>query len=122
MPPVHVIKKYSARRYYSSLLKRYITLSEISKRVSADESIQVIDNDTQLDVTNETFWQILMQAGKVEYYPKEILEFLIRVQDNQLIQLWNQFLLQNLRLFLSMQKAIPKSYKKAFAAYAAKKT
>lgn len=118
----HIIKKYSARRYYSSQLKRYINLTEISARIVDEDSIQVIDNQTGSDVTNETLWQILMQAGKVEYYPKEILEFLIKVQDNRLIQLWNQFLLQNLRLFLSMQKAIPKSYKKAFAASAAKKT
>lgn len=121
MQTPHIIKKYSARRYYSSLLKRYITLTEISSRIIDEESIQVFDNQSGLDVTNETLWQILMQTGKVEYYPKEILEFLIKVQDNRLIQLWNQFLVQNLRLFLSMHKALPKSYRKAFAAYAAKK-
>lgn len=121
MQTPHIIKKYSARRYYTSLLKRYITLTEISSRIIDEESIQVFDNQSGLDVTNETLWQILMQTGKVEYYPKEILEFLIKVQDNRLIQLWNQFLVQNLRLFLSMHKALPKSYRKAFAAYAAKK-
>jgi len=122
MSDIHLVKKYPARKYYSQNLKRYITLSEISERISHSESFQVLDNKTHKDVTNETLWQILMQTGKVEYYPKEILEFLIKAHDNSLIQLWNQFLLQNLNLFLSMQKAIPKSYKNIFAAYAAKKT
>lgn len=117
---VHILKKYPARRYYSTNLKRYITLTEITHRISQNESFQVFDTTSDQDVTKETLLQILIQSGKLESYPTEVLEFLIRVQDNRIIQLWNQFLLQNLNIFLTMQKAIPKSYKKIFAAYAAK--
>jgi len=122
MSEVHILKKYPARKYYSQILRRYVTLSEVSDRICQNESFQVFDSKTNRDVTNETLWQILMQSGKVEYYPKEILEFLIRVQDNTMIRIWNEFLLQNLILFISMQKAIPKSYRNFFAAHAAKKT
>jgi len=58
------IKRYTNRKLYDKLESRYVTLEEIARLVRAGEDIQVIDNETEEDLTSVTFAQIILEEEK----------------------------------------------------------
>ncbi|RMD84037.1 MAG: hypothetical protein D6815_05090 [Candidatus Dadabacteria bacterium] len=64
MSEKRVIKRYSNRKLYDKRESRYVTLEEIAKLVRAGEDIQVIDNETEEDLTAVTFAQIILEEEK----------------------------------------------------------
>lgn len=61
---VRVIKRYSNRKLYDMADSRYITLDRIAEFVRAGQEIQVIDNQTQEDLTAIILSQILFEQEK----------------------------------------------------------
>jgi len=61
---VRVIKRYSNRKLYDMADSRYITLDRIAEFVRAGQEIQVIDNQTQEDLTAVILSQILFEQEK----------------------------------------------------------
>ncbi|RMF21297.1 MAG: hypothetical protein D6760_09800 [Deltaproteobacteria bacterium] len=64
MADKRIIKRYTNRKLYDKLESRYVTLEEIAKLVRAGEDIQVIDNETEADLTAVTFAQIILEEEK----------------------------------------------------------
>lgn len=64
MPERRVIKRYTNRKLYDKLESRYVTLEEIARLVRAGEDIQVIDNESDEDLTSVTFAQIILEEEK----------------------------------------------------------
>jgi polyhydroxyalkanoate synthesis repressor PhaR len=58
------IKRYTNRKLYDKLESRYVTLEEIARLVRAGEDIQVIDNESEEDLTSVTFAQIILEEEK----------------------------------------------------------
>lgn len=58
------IKRYTNRKLYDKQESRYVTLEEIARLVRAGEDIQVIDNETEEDLTSVTFAQIILEEEK----------------------------------------------------------
>jgi polyhydroxyalkanoate synthesis repressor PhaR len=58
------IKRYTNRKLYDKRESRYVTLEEIARLVRAGEDIQVIDNETEEDLTSVTFAQIILEEEK----------------------------------------------------------
>ena len=83
------IKKYENRRLYSSSEKRYVTLAEISAWVIAGKKVQVIDVTTKKDITAEILTQILLENGRAQHLPVEMLEAIIRFNENVIKSLWS---------------------------------
>jgi polyhydroxyalkanoate synthesis regulator protein len=48
------IKKYANRKLYNPQITKYVTLDELVSYLKNGQAIQVIDNDSGMDVTNET--------------------------------------------------------------------
>lgn len=55
------IVKYSNRKYYFPTLRSYVSLKEIGMMIQNNAEVQVIDYDTQHDITNSTLKQVLLK-------------------------------------------------------------
>ena len=59
-----LIKRYANRKLYNTQTSRYITLKGIAELIEADESVQVIDNETGEDITSVALSQILVDSER----------------------------------------------------------
>lgn len=59
-----VIKKYGNRKLYDTEQSSYVVLKDIEKMIRNEEEIQVIDNETQDDITVPTLTQIIFSSEK----------------------------------------------------------
>ncbi len=60
MPSPRVIKKYPNRRLYDTELSRYITLANIRELVMSGASFQVIDINSNEDLTCSVLLRIML--------------------------------------------------------------
>lgn len=96
------IKKYGNRRYYSSTDKRYVTLAEIEKWIQKGRKIQVTDAETEASITAEVLTQILLEQGRAQHFPVELLESMIRMNEKNLSSFWTPLMEQNMKLMSQM--------------------
>lgn len=77
---MYIIKRYSNRKMYDTVQKRYITLREIADLVARGEEIKVIDNASGQDITSLTLSQVIYEQEKREngHFPKTLLSDLIQ--------------------------------------------
>ena len=59
-----IIKKYGNRKLYDTEQSSYVVLKDIEKMIRNKEDIQVIDNETQDDITIPTLTQIIFSSEK----------------------------------------------------------
>lgn len=93
-----IIKKYSNRRLYNTEKKEYITLDELALMIRSGQDIQVIDNETQKDITQETLIQIIFQNIH-GVFSSQVLHQLIRMQQQQLQEFFQMYLETGLDYF-----------------------
>lgn len=98
------IKKYGNRRFYSSADKSYITILDIDAWIKKGHKIQVIDADTDADITAEVLTQILLDQGRAQHFPVELLEGMIRMNEKSLESFWTPLMQQNMKLISQMSE------------------
>jgi len=78
-----IIKKYGNRKLYDTEQSSYVVLKDIEKMIRNKEDIQVIDNETQDDITISTLTQIIFSSEKKSKVspPINILKSIIREGD-----------------------------------------
>ena len=78
-----IIKKYGNRKLYDTEQSSYVVLKDIEKMVRNKEDIQVIDNETQDDITISTLTQIIFSSEKKSKVtpPINVLKSIIREGD-----------------------------------------
>ena len=78
-----IIKKYGNRKLYDTEQSSYVVLKDIEKMIRNQEEIQVIDNETQDDITISTLTQIIFSSEKKSKVspPIDILQSIIREGD-----------------------------------------
>ncbi len=78
-----VIKKYGNRKLYDTEQSSYVVLKDIEKMVRNKEDIQVIDNETESDITISTLTQIIFSSEKKSKVspPIHVLKSIIREGD-----------------------------------------
>ena len=82
-----LIKRYQNRKLYDTSAKQYITLEGVANLIRQGNSVQIIDNVTEEDLTTVTLMQIIMeQEKKSGFLPKSILVGLIQAGEN----IWNE--------------------------------
>jgi polyhydroxyalkanoate synthesis repressor PhaR len=75
----HLIKRYSNRKLYDTTTKTYVTLEAIGAMISRGEEIQVLDNDTNEDLTSVVLSQLLLERERSQrFLPSAILSQLWR--------------------------------------------
>lgn len=98
------IKKYGNRRLYSSSETRFVTIDELAKSVKDGHKVKVTDSDTDEDITSEILTQILLENGRAQHFPVEVLEQMIRVNEQVLRGFWSNYLDQSFKTFETFQK------------------
>ena len=75
-----VIKRYPNRKLYDTEAKKYITLEGIAALIRQGQEVQVIDHNTNEDLTAVTFTQIIFEQEKRKggFLPKSVLTGLVR--------------------------------------------
>lgn len=121
MEDVIKIKKYGNRRFYSSEDKSYITLAEIEAWIQKGRKIQVTDAQSGGDITAEVLTQILLEQGRAQHFPVELLETMIRMNEKSLSSFWTPLLEQNLK-FMSQMGELTLSNMKALISPFTKKS
>ena len=78
-----IIKKYGNRKLYDTQQSCYVVLKDIEKMIRNKEDIQIIDNETQDDITISTLTQIIFSSEKKSKVspPVNVLKSIIREGD-----------------------------------------
>ena len=112
-----IIKRYGNRKLYDTEQSSYVVLSDIAKMIRNQENIQVIDNETNHDITLSTLIQIVFAAEKKTSAPApvDILKSIIKEGDGSFSSFLARIGLFNLKEKSQKNKGGKKSSFKAFA-------
>jgi len=79
-----LIKKYKNRRLYDTETSQYITIEQLQRYVVDGVPFQVIDSETEKDLTNSILLQIIveMEAGPTQFLSAEILRQIISLANH----------------------------------------
>jgi polyhydroxyalkanoate synthesis repressor PhaR len=74
------IKRYDNRKLYDTETSEYVSLSDIADLVRRGETVEVVDNATEQDITAQTLTQIILEEGKDghEVISSDLLHTLLR--------------------------------------------
>lgn len=86
-----LIRKYENRRLYCVNQKSYINLDDISEYLNSGKKIKVMDVSTDKDITCEVLLQILLQQGKADMIPQDVLEMMVRLNSTWLRKFWKPY-------------------------------
>ncbi len=102
---IHIIKKYPNRRLYDTWSSRYITLTDVAEMIRDGEDIQVLDTQTNNDLTRSILVQIIVEqeTGSEPLFTKDMLTEFIRSHDDTSRALFTQFFEQNMEWFKTQQ-------------------
>lgn len=96
-----LLKRYANRRLYDTRLSRYITLEEMAHRIRKGEDFQVLDAQTDEDLTRKVLMQIILLESLdiADLLPSEFLVLLIRVRERGVQELFVRYLKVTMEAF-----------------------
>lgn len=109
-----LVRKYENRRLYSVNHKSYINLEDISSYLTDGKKIKVVEVSTNKDITCEILLQILMQQGKADLIPQEVLEVMVRMNDSWLRKFWSPYFDKSIRMIFELNPLLNGSTKDIF--------
>lgn len=100
-----LIKKYANRRLYDTAESRYIVLSDILNIIRSGEAFQVLDAQTDEDITRSVLVQIIIEqeSGERPLFTTDMLSDFIRHYDEGTRLVFSEFLERNFKLFADQQ-------------------
>jgi polyhydroxyalkanoate synthesis repressor PhaR len=102
---MRVIKKYQNRRLYDTDKSSYITLDELADIVRHGADVRVLDASTGDDLTQVTLTQIILERGGASrLLPVELLQQLIRMDDEALAEFLGKYLSWSLEMYLAAKR------------------
>jgi len=107
---MRLIKRYANRKLYDTATKTYVTIEVVGAMVSRGEEIQVLDNDTNEDLTSVVLSQLLLEREREQrFLPSAVLSQLWRAGrevgslGQTLTNLTRPFVPDKLRQFLEQE-------------------
>lgn len=97
-------KKYPNRRLYDIQDSCYVTVEDVRKIILAGETISVIDSKTDKNLTRTVLLQIIAEqecSGKAPVLTNNVLEHLIRFNEDQLKSVMSEHIEQSINHFLA---------------------
>ncbi len=75
-----LIKRYPNRKLYDTLTKKYISLDDVAALIRLNEQVEIVDNESGAELTNQILTQIIFEEGKKgnSPIPAEVLHDMIR--------------------------------------------
>lgn len=107
-----VIKKYANRRLYDTETSSYVTLEDLCAMVKQDKSFIVRDAKTNEDLTRQILTQIILEqelkgSGMM---PADFLRSVIRLHDEQIGSMMQQYLDSSIKTFAAHQDSFRKYF------------
>ena len=97
------IKKYTNRRLYHTEEKRYITLEQLLQIIRNGDDVEVIDNQTKKDITQETLMQLIVSESQ-GLFSTQLLHDMIQIQGENFEKFFSLYLKSGMEYFLNLQK------------------
>ena len=111
-----IITKYSSRRLYNTQTSEYVTLDQIAEFIRDGKEIQIIDKETNEDVTNQYLLQIISdyEIKKGASIPKDILTEIIKSYSDASKNFMPEILSQTFNFMKENQEKFLKSFNSNF--------
>ena len=111
-----IITKYSSRRLYNTQTSEYVTLDQIAEFIRDSKEVQIIDKETNEDVTNQYLLQIISdyEIKKGASIPKDILTEIIKSYSDASKNLMPEILSQTFNFMKENQEKFLKSFNSNF--------
>ena len=111
-----IITKYSSRRLYNTQTSEYVTLDQIAEFIRDGKEVQIIDKETNEDVTNQYLLQIISdyEIKKGASIPKNILTEIIKSYSDASKNFMPEILSQTFNFMKENQEKFLKSFNSNF--------
>ncbi|MDC3063607.1 polyhydroxyalkanoate synthesis repressor PhaR [Alphaproteobacteria bacterium] len=111
-----IITKYSSRRLYNTQTSEYVTLDHIAEFIRDGKEVQIIDKETNEDVTNQYLLQIISdyEIKKGASIPKDILTEIIKSYSDASKNFMPEILSQTFNFMKENQEKFLKSFNSNF--------
>ena len=111
-----IITKYSSRRLYNTQTSEYVTLDQIAEFIRDGKEVQIIDKETNEDVTNQYLLQIISdyEIKKGASIPKDILTEIIKSYSDVSKNFMPEILSQTFNFMKENQEKFLKSFNSNF--------
>ncbi len=111
-----IITKYSSRRLYNTQTSEYVTLDQIAEFIRDGKEVQIIDKETNEDVTNQYLLQIISdyEIKKGASIPKDILTEIIKSYSDASKNFMPEILSQTFNFIKENQEKFLKSFNSNF--------
>ena len=111
-----IITKYSSRRLYNTQTSEYVTLDQIAEFIRDGKEFQIIDKETNEDVTNQYLLQIISdyEIKKGASIPKDILTEIIKSYSDASKNFMPEILSQTFNFMKENQEKFLKSFNSNF--------
>ena len=111
-----IITKYSSRRLYNTQTSEYVTLDQIAEFIREGKEVQIIDKETNEDVTNQYLLQIISdyEIKKGASIPKDILTEIIKSYSDASKNFMPEILSQTFNFMKENQEKFLKSFNSNF--------
>lgn len=105
MSNARIIKKYPNRRLYDTEQSRYITLADIRKLVMQGTEFQVVDTNSEEDLTRSILLQIMLEeeSGGAPLFTAKMLSQIIRFYGGTVQGMFARYLEESLSMFAQQQ-------------------
>ncbi len=108
-----IITKYNSRRLYNTVTSEYITLDQIAELIRNGKEVQIIDKETNEDITNQYLLQIISEyesrGGKT--LPNDILIEIIKNYNDTAQNIFPEMLSQTYNFIKQNQDQFLESFK-----------
>lgn len=108
------LKKYANRRIYDTDRSAYITLQQVADIIKSGRQVEVIDAQTQEDVTSFILTQIIVEEAKNKkaLLPVPLLHLVIQYGDGVLSEFFEKYLELSIKNYLAYKTAFDDQFKK----------
>jgi polyhydroxyalkanoate synthesis repressor PhaR len=101
---VVVIRRYGNRRLYDTRASVYVNLADVRALVRAGRKIQVIDANSEEDVTRRVLTQIVLEEADEKGLPLDLLYELARASDRAFRDFLDWYLKSSLEVYRRLQE------------------
>ncbi len=108
------LKKYANRRLYDTEKSVYITLQQVCELIQSGRQVEVIDAQTQEDVTAFILTQVIVEEAKNKntLLPVPLLHLVIQYGGNVLSEFFEKYLELTIQNYLAYRSAFDDQFRK----------
>lgn len=108
-----ILKKYANRRLYDTEKSAYVTLSQVAEMIKQGREVEVIDVETNMEVTAFILTQIVLEESKKKtvFLPITFLYLIIRYGDNVLSEFFEKYLEQTFNNYLAYKATVDEQFR-----------